>query len=162
MSDVYLYDYPQGYYYVYVDYAPNHKPACVDLEKLAGILPHGAGIDGNWAIHVRRNGDVCVTGEYHAMDESGYCGWRNFRFTLARATKNKYVALKGPYEGRFQVTHIRGKVYLGTFVSGSDASDYLDYLYDTCACDIADGMDIHAMESGVIASSESAAREYKV
>jgi hypothetical protein len=150
-------DYPQGWYHVYVDYAEGHKPAVVDIAKLAGLLPHGSGIDGNWRIQVRRNGDVTCHGEYHAMDDGGYTGWHNFRFTLAHCTRNEYKGLMGPCAGMWQVARIKGQVYFGAFVGGGENRDYL---YDTCYWPMADGMDIHTSESGITVSSEQQARMY--
>lgn len=148
-----------GWYDVRIDYARGHKPAVVDLARLADVLPHGSGIDVDWHVQVRRNGDVGVTGEYHQMDEmGGYNGWVTFRFTLARATRNEYVELKGPCAGQFQVTHVKGTVYLKSFVGGG--ADNRDYLYEVCDFNLAE-MGVHSMESGpCIVNSETDAKAY--
>lgn len=149
-------DFPQGWYHVRCSYAEGHKPAVVDLAELANILPHGSGIDGDWYISVQRNGDLTVTGEYHAMNEHGYyCGWRTFRFTLRRARKNVYHPLTGPSIGKFQVTKIKGQVYLESFRGGGDAADYL---YDTVSHALSE-IGIHSMSSHVV-DSEDAARTF--
>lgn len=148
---------PKGAWYaVRLNITPGAKPAVVDVHTLANCLPHGSGIDGEWTIEVKRNGDITVHGEYHAMNENGfYCGWRNFRFSLRKHTgRNEVKALSGPCLGQFQVIRITGKVYFTAFVGGGDA---LDCLYDTCYFAIADAMDIHAMESGVTCDSEVSA-----
>lgn len=146
-------DYPQGWYHVYVNYADGHKPVVTDLAKLADILPHGSGIGGDWNIEVKRNGDITVHGEYHAMDDGGYCGWRNFRFSIRRATRNIYQALRGPCEGQYQVTRVKGRVYLDTFVGGGDASDYL---YDCVPIALPDILGIRAIDSIVVPSEQAA------
>ncbi len=153
-TDIYM-----GFYHVKIDYAAGHKPSTVDLYDLAEALPHGSGIDGDWHVTVKRNGDVLVRGEYHAMDTHGYYnGWRNFRFTLYRAVRNKYVSLKGPCEGQFQVTLVKGKVYFGKLLGGGDAADYL---YQSCYWPLADKLNIHAIEPGnVTVNSEGVARSY--
>ncbi len=128
-SDIY-----QGFYHVYCSYAKGHKLAVVDLYDLADSLPHGSGIDGNWYIQVRVNGAIGVTGEYHAMDEwGGYCGWRSFRFAIARVKANQFNLLKGPCEGQVQITQRKGDVVLTSFRGGGDAGDYL---YETVSYSI--------------------------
>ncbi len=149
-------DYPQGYYHVRVDYANGHKPVVVDLAKLADCLPHGSGIDSDWHIKVKRTGDVVVSGEYHAMNGAGYYdGWRNFHFTLERCKRNEYKPLVGPCAGQYQVTRIRGTVYLVRWVGGGDAADYL---YDTCAIAVSDALGINSISS-VLVGSELAAKQ---
>ena len=181
-------DYCQGYYHVRVNNAYQRRTAVVNLRKLADALPHGSGIDGDWSVTVCRNGDVTVYGEYHAMSESGYCGWRNFRFGIRRAVRNKYTALnplwwcgvcdakhysanqpticphckEEPSNGwvkhqQWQVTKVKGTDYLMAFVGGGDASDYL---YDCIWQPLADDLDIHAMESGVVVNSQQQAEQY--
>lgn len=150
-------DYPQGWYHVWITYAVGHKPAVVDIEQLAEILPHGSGIDADWRVHVRITGDVVCTSEYHAMDESGYTDWRRFKFVLARAKRNEYVALKGPGVGQYQITRVKGNVYFQSFTGGGDARDYL---HDTCYWPVADTLHVHSMEQGVIVGSEMEAKSY--
>lgn len=147
-------DYPQGWYHVRVDNPHGRTTAVVDIAKLAGILPHGSGIDSDWVVIVKRNGDVLIRGQYQAMNERGYCGWRNFRFTIARCRKNEYHALTGICVGQWQVTKLKGRAYLQSFVGGGDAKDYL---YDVCSCTLGDSLDIHAIDSE-IAHSEWAAQ----
>ncbi len=101
------------------------KPACIDVFKLAEVLPHGSGIDSDWTIVIAPNGNVMTFGSYHAMNEHGYTGWRDFRFTIKRCKRNSYHALKGPALGKYQVTKLKGHAYLETFVGGGDAKDYL-------------------------------------
>lgn len=171
-------DYPQGYYHVRVEYASGHKPTVVDLAKLAEILPHGSGIDGDWTITVRGNGDICVQGEYR---------WRNFRFSLVRCRKTEYKELfplwwcgvcsvkhyapttptvcpfchEEPSSGwvseqQYQVHKVKGTVYLQAFQGGGDASNYL---YDRIWQPLADEMGIRAIES-IMVGSESSAKNY--
>ena len=131
----------------------NRQP-CVAVQVLADCLPHGSGIDGDWTIEILRDGAVRCHGEFHAMDENGfYCGWRNFRFTLRPAKKNVFHALTGPCEGKFQVTKVKGKVYLESFIGGGDAGDYL---YQDVSYVLSEEMDIHAIESVVVASVTAA------
>lgn len=145
---------PGLWYATYLDRRPQAKEAVVDLQKLANILPHGSGIDGNWTISVKRNGDVTVYGEYHAMNDNGfYDGWLNFRFSLRRATKNEYHLLGGLYEGKWQVTRKKGTVYLMSFVGGGDAADYL---YDSVAIPISDDLGIKSITSDIVDSEEAA------
>jgi len=150
---------PKGAWYaVHLNVANGAKPAVVDVHKLADILPHGSGIDGGWTIEVRRNGDVCCHGEYHAMNENGmYDGWRNFRFTLAQCKQNVYQPLSGPCAGQWQVTKVKGRVYYQSFVGGGDAADYL---HDTCYWAVRDLLGPCAIES-IVVGSEQAAKEYK-
>lgn len=146
---------PKGAWYaVYVNEEPHHKLTVVDLTKLAECLPHGSGIDSDWTIKVKRNGDVTVYGSYHQVNESGYNGWRDFRFSLVRCTKNEYIELKGPMEGKFQVTRKRGTVYLESFTGGG--KDNQDYLYDVVSCALADEMGIYSITSDVVGYLEAA------
>jgi len=131
-----------------------NRQACVDVQQLADCLPHGSGIDGNWTIEILKDGAIRCHGEYHAMNENGYyCGWRNFRFTLRPAKKNVFHTLTGPCEGEFQVTKVKGKVYLESFIGGGDARDYL---YDDISYALSKEMDIHVIESVVVASVTAA------
>ena len=135
---------------------PHDAGPIVDVNKLAECLPHGSGIDGDWRIEVKRNGDITCHGEYHAMDENGsYCGWRNFRFSIRRHRgANKIHPLGGPCAGKFQVLKVKGRIYFDTFVGGGDASDYL---FDTCYFAVVDALDVHSMEQGMTMDSEQAA-----
>lgn len=151
-------DYPQGWYHVFVSYTPGHKPPVVDLAELAKVLPHGSGINGDWRLYVRSNGDVAVTGGYHMTNEYGdYCNWKRFKFVLGRAHRTKYVPLLGPCAGQYQITHIRGNVYFRAFSGGGESRNYL---YDTCYWPIADNLYIRNMEQGVIVGSEMEAVGY--
>ena len=135
----------------------NPEPACtpcVDAQKLADCLPHGSGIDGDWNIDVNRHGDLVVYGEYHAMNEGGYCGWVSFRFRIGRATKNEYHALSGPSAGKYQVTRRKGVVYLLSLTGGG--AEHGDYLYDTVAPVLADELGVHSIGSDIVGSEEEA------
>lgn len=105
---------------------PHNAVPVVDVHQLAELLPHGSGIDGNWRIVARKNGDLVVYGEYHAMNEHGmYCGWRNFRFTIVRVKRDVRNPLCGPCLGKTQIVHRAGDIILDVFVGGGDAKDYL-------------------------------------
>lgn len=99
--------------------------ACIDVHKLADSLPHGSGIDGDWHVTVLRNGDVRVDGEYHAMNDGYYDGWRSFKFFIRKARKLEAHALGGPCEGKVQITRRPGDIYLGTFTGGGGDGDWL-------------------------------------
>lgn len=145
---------PQGAWYpVRLETQKTGKAPCIDVHKLADILPHGSGIDAGWTINVKHNGDITVYGEYHAMNDGGYTEWRNFRFSLRRAVKNEYRPLSGPLQGKYQVTKVKGTVYLCSFVGGGDAGDYL---YDVVSCALSDGIGVWAMDSHIVDSKEQA------
>ena len=183
-------DYPQGWYHVYVTYTDGHRPAVVDLAQLAANLPHGSGIDADWHVHVRRNGDVCCWSEYHAMDENGfYAGWRTFRFTLARCRRTEYKVLPDAWS-----CHACGKVHYGSegpavcpackqsqlgwivrprvqvlkikgkvyFQTFVGGGDAGDYLYDTCYWPISDKLDVHSIEGNVVVQTEAEAKAMEV
>jgi hypothetical protein len=148
---------PSGAHYAVRLSADNQsRSACIDVIKLAEMLPHGSGIDGDWYIHIRKNGDVQVTGEYHQMNESGYNGWRTFRFTFTRAVRNTYHALTGPSEGKYQVLLVKGKVYMNPVRGAGEHNDYLT----ECMWDLTK-LTSGYVSSYVIVDSEKAAKEYK-
>lgn len=153
-------DYPHGWYHVYVDNPHGRTNAVVDICKLADVLPHGSGFDGDWRIVVNRNGDVTCRSEYHAMNKNGYyCGWRNFRFSIRQhRSTNRIVELQGPCLGQFQVTHVKGHVYFTAFVGGGDASDYL---HDTCYWAVSEALNIHSMENAPTQHSRESALAYR-
>lgn len=123
------------------------KPPCVDLNKLAACLPHGSGIDADWTVTVRRNGDVKCSASYHQMDEhGGYNGWVDFAFTLERAKVNRYVELRGSCIGQFQQTHTKGEVYFQTFTGAG--KNHREYLYDTCYWAVRD-LGIESMDTNI-------------
>ena len=131
------YDYPQGYYHVRVSYAVNHKPAIMDLAKLADALPHGSGIDGDWYLKVRANGDIGITGEYHNMNDGGYyCGWSNFRFAIVKCRKTEFHPLKGPCEGQVQILRRVGDIYTTVVRGCGDNSEYLSETVDYALCEL--------------------------
>jgi hypothetical protein len=102
---------------------------------------------------VKRNGDVSVVGEYHAMNENGYyCGWRSFRAMITKCRKQETVKLTGPMEGKWQVTRVKGRAYLTGFIGGGDAEDYL---YDVVSSSLGDDMGIEAIESGLVVNDPS-------
>lgn len=144
---------PLGAHYpVYLDTPVDFRTSVVDVNKLAECLPHGSGIDGDWTIRVRSNGDIIVYGEYNLMDENGYYQrWLYFRFTLARATRTEYRKLTGIMDGRYQTTRIKGTVYFQTFCGGGEASDYL---YDRCYYSIHDAFGIDGVSSNTVPIDE--------
>jgi len=153
-----IYDYPQGWYHVRIDNPYNRSTCVVDLAKLASTLPHGSGIEGDWNITITRNGDAVVTGEYHRMNDGGYyCGWVTFRFSIRQCKRNEYHALKGPCDGKFQVTHVRGSVYIGALRGGGNDGDSL---YDTVYWPLSNGMGIRAIDS-IVVESKYAAQNYR-
>lgn len=40
-------------------------------EAVERVLPHGSGIDYDWQIDIRSNGDIACKNAYHRMDEYG-------------------------------------------------------------------------------------------
>ena len=62
------------------------------LDVVEKVLPHGSGIDYDWQIDVKENGNITCKNAYHRMDENGfYDGIFPFtvRFWLPTA-KRKY------------------------------------------------------------------------
>ena len=108
---------------------------------------------------MNRYGDIIIYGEYHAMDDNGYyCGWRNFRFSVRRSKRTEHHALTGPCAGKWQVTRVKGRPYLMSFVGGGDARDYL---YESVSWPLADQLGIHSIDGDITVDSEQAAREYR-
>lgn len=117
-----------GFYSVNVtqDYP---TPACVDLDRLAEVLPHGSGIDGDWYFRVCTNGDVQIVCDVHVMDDNGsYDGWTQWRATIRKAKRDELHPLKGPMEGYSQVIRRAGDIYLS---GGTDARGYGDLIYES-------------------------------
>lgn len=55
------------------------------IKKMLDLLPHGSGIDGDWAFDFVKSGDdkVIFYNSFHAMDENGmYDGWIDFTVTI--------------------------------------------------------------------------------
>ncbi len=124
-----------GYYKVH---ATRDYPAapCVDLETLARHLPHGSGIDGDWRLIVRKNGDIYMECDVHCMDDNGsYDGWTTWSATIRKARRDEMHPLKGPMEGYFQVTRRAGDIYLS---GGASARGYGDWIYETVQSNLSD------------------------
>lgn len=86
-----------------------HTGQLVGIRALAEALPHGSGIDAQWRVNQRSKNVFVFHNSYHRMNENGmYCGWRDFAVVVSRAPKSKFVELKGPCEGRCQITTIKG------------------------------------------------------
>lgn len=114
---------PGSYYSVYLE-NPSDAIPCVDVRQLADLLPHGSGIDGNYYIRVRKNGNIEVVGEFHRMDEyGGYDGWATFAARVYRLPADKKHDL---HDGCYQLTGKKGDVVLD--VRGP--SDLREFLYD--------------------------------
>lgn len=122
---------PNLHFRTYLD-APDGARACVDVERLAALLPHGSGIDGDWYIRVSRNGSVTVSGEYHAMRDGGYCGWRRFSVRVYREPRDVLHALRGPCAGLSQILARKGDVSMGPvrLDGGRDSDGLREYLGD--------------------------------
>ena len=87
------------------------------VEDLAGVLPHGSGIDADWTIEYRGN-YIIARNSYHCMDENGmYDGWQDFSIVIE----------KDEYKGKYQ-NNIRLHFHNGHY----KADKYMlrDYLED--------------------------------
>ena len=54
-------------------------------EAMLACLPHGSGLDGDWAIdwEQTRENRIVLRIPYHHMDSNGYyCGWSDLRFVI--------------------------------------------------------------------------------
>lgn len=135
-----------GYYKVLVS-QEFPTPACIDLDKLADILPHGSGIDGDWHFTVRKNGDVHIACEVHAMNENGYYdGWTTWTATIRKAKRDEMHPLIGRMEGYSQVTRRAGDIYLS---GGTSARGYGDWIYET--------VDSNLHDAGILSPSPRSA-----
>jgi len=98
-------------------------------EQLAEALPHGSGIDAQWYVNQRSKNVFVFHNSYHKMNENGmYNGWADFAVVISRAQKSQFVELKGPCEGRCQITTIKGDWgYRITGLSGrlDDVGDWI-------------------------------------
>jgi len=98
-----------GYYHI--DVAGDEQIACVDIAKLADLLPHGSGIDSDYLIGIHDDGNVTITTDYHAIDENGvYDGWRHITLRIFRHTTRETRNLIGPCAGMTQILHDIGDV----------------------------------------------------
>lgn len=114
----------QGHYTVYAN-----KPGRTliqgetTLETLAGLLPHGSGLDSDWRIHVRRTDarrkpGLTLYTEWHAMEDGMYIGYFPVRIMLARNTDT----------GAYYVHEVRINMR-----KTDDAGEYLgDLMQDVC------------------------------
>jgi hypothetical protein len=114
------------WYATYLDNPFNATP-CVDVAKLADALPHGSGIDSDWHVTIRKNGNVHVTSQFHNHGEHGYAGWVSFSFRIYRARRDKLHPLKGPMAGKVQVTARKGDIQFSLSCRG----ELGDYLHET-------------------------------
>jgi len=104
------------------------RKAVVDVQALAEALPHGSGIDGDWTITVRRNGDIGLIGEYHGMNEHGYYdGWSDIRASLVKVRKDVIYPLETA--GFAQIINRAGDIVLNVRNRG----DHGDYLHEVLA-----------------------------
>ena len=98
---------PGSFYAIWCENASGATP-CVDLARLADLLPHGSGIDGDHYIRVRKNGNVEIRSEFHGMDEWGsYNGWTPFTIRVYRLTKNEQYDLRDNF---YQLVGRKGEV----------------------------------------------------
>ena len=58
-------------------------------ENIKKVLPHGSGIDYDWDVEIRDNGDIVCRNAFHRMDENGcYDGIFPFTATFKRKGEN--------------------------------------------------------------------------
>lgn len=108
--------------------------AVVSVDLLADRLPHGSGIDGDWHITVRRNGDLSLYADYHMMNDGGYyCGWRTLRASIVKCRREELHMLNTP--GFAQILHQPGDIILKTHHNG-DAGDYFHDVLDSALGDL--------------------------
>lgn len=70
------------YYSILESKYDNEERTCI-LERIGDALPHGSGIDSDWAIKLVSPTRVQMQGGYHCMDEAGgYDGWAYFTCTI--------------------------------------------------------------------------------
>ena len=127
---------PTLWYRTYAETAAM-KPCVVSLKALAGCLPHGSGIDGNWYIEVFKNGNVKVSSEYHAMSEcGGYSHWVPFSFRLMRAKQEGPSYRLGWLGAHYSRGDLIGRLSCPN--TGRDCGT-ADYLFDTVEYALTDG-----------------------
>ena len=111
---------PKYHYHVWLDGDPGR--AIVNVRELAEELPHGSGIDGDWTIVVRRNGDLGLFAEYHRMNDGGYyAGWARLRASLKKLKADVVHSLGTP--GFVQILNRKGDIVLTTLGRG-DVADW--------------------------------------
>lgn len=114
---------PGSFYAIWCENASGATP-CVDLARLADLLPHGSGIDGDYYIRVRKNGNIEIRSEFHGMDEWGsYNGWTPFTIRVYRLTKNEQYDLSDNF---YQLVGRKGEVDMEV----KAPAELRDYLYD--------------------------------
>lgn len=118
--------YSFGYYGVDVS-NPNEAKPCVDLSALVNALPHGSGLDGDYAVSVSRHGNVNIRTEFHLMDGNGsYCGWVPVNVRIYRERQEQRHPLNSP--GFYQVLSRKGDLGM-TVRAGHDLGEYLSDLF---------------------------------
>lgn len=127
-------DVRHGRYTSYVDAHPDHAAPVVCPYRVADALPHGSGIDGDWHIHVNRDGSIRVSTSFHAMDEhGGYGGWHPVSFSIRRASGEVFTS------GRW--AHGKaGDVYMTPVRCVADLADYLSEMIEHELREIAPGL----------------------
>ena len=112
---------PTLHYHVWLN--GSESKAIVNVRELAQSLPHGSGLDGDWTIFVRRNGDLGLFVEYHQMDGQGsYCGWRTLRASITKVRQEARHPLNTP--GFYQILYPKGSIILNV-LAGGDTGDWL-------------------------------------
>jgi hypothetical protein len=110
---------------------PHDAKPIVDLVSLAELLPHGAGIDGDYFCDVFKNGNLKVSSSYHKMNDVGYYdGWVPFSFRIVKAKHDVMIA---SWPDTFTLEHRKGDIVL-LDVTCKDVGlrEYLDELIDDC------------------------------
>ncbi len=122
---------PDGAWYaVYLD--GDASRAVVDVHAVSKALPHGSGLDTDWHITVRRNGDLALATELHTMDKHGcYSGWRTVRASVKRVRAEVRHQLGSG--GYYQVTNRLGDIVLAVATRGDLGDCLYETLYDALA-----------------------------
>jgi len=140
-----------GYYSVHVN--GDEERAVVSRAAIATIaerLPHGSGIDGDWAIDILGNGNLIISSSYHAMDDDGfYDGWADFSVRVYKAKMDETHELRGPCAGQIQITARKGDIMVsavrGARRNGINMAIVREYLDDVLD-DVFDGIETRRNE----------------
>ncbi len=94
------------------------------LQALLDNLPHGSGIDGDWAYHLARE-TIRLSNAYHCMSDGIYDGWVDFWITV-----DKDLLLSGNYDEIAQTFTLQ---FLGErskeLAEKHDLRQYLEHIF---------------------------------
>jgi hypothetical protein len=74
-----------------------------NIDRYINSLSHGSGIDGEYTVELKKNGNMVIYCSFHAMDGNGYYdGWIDYSVTVVPSLEEDFVPRITGNFGKYQ------------------------------------------------------------